>query len=60
MNIIIIATLAAITIAIVVWLTHKFCIHSYEIIDKKDHDGYRMYVMRCVKCGKLKSKKVRL
>lgn len=68
MNIIVGAVLIAITVLAVVWLSRKFCMHKYEIIDKQDQ-GFgpddkwpteRVYVSRCVKCGKICTKKVRL
>lgn len=50
------------------WLAGKICMHRYEIIDKQDQ-GFgpddqwpteRTYVTRCVKCGKIRTKKVKL
>ena len=68
MNIIVGAVIIAVTAVAVLWLTGEFCMHKYEIIDKQDQ-GFgpddkwpkeRTYVSRCVKCGKICTKKVRL
>lgn len=68
MNIIVGAVIIAMTAVVVIWLTGKFCMHKYEIIDKQDH-GFgpddkwpteRTYVSRCVKCGKICTKRVKL
>lgn len=68
MNIIVGAVIITVTVVAVFWLTGKFCMHKYEIIDKQDK-GFgpddklpteRTYVSRCVKCGKICTKKVRL
>jgi hypothetical protein len=68
MNIIVGAVIIAITGLAVLWLAGKICMHRYEIIDKQDK-GFgpddklppeRTYVTRCVKCGKICTKKVRL
>ena len=68
MNIIVGAVIIAITGLAVLWLAGKICMHRYEIIDKQDN-GFgpddklpteRTYVTRCVKCGKICTKKVRL
>lgn len=68
MNIIVGAVIIAITGLAVLWLTGKICTHRYEIIDKQDKGfgsddkwpSERTYVIRCVKCGKICTKKVRL
>ena len=68
MNIIVGVVIIAITAVAVIWLAGKICMHRYEIIDKQDK-GYdpddkwpteRTYVTRCVKCGKIRTKKVKL
>ncbi len=68
MNIIVGAVIIAVTAVAVLWLAGKNCMHRYEIIDKQDN-GFgpddklpteRTYVTRCVKCGKICTKKVRL
>ena len=68
MNIIVGAVIITVTAVAVLWLTGKICMHRYEIIDKQDN-GFgpddklpteRTYVTRCVKCGKICTKKVRL
>lgn len=64
MNVIVVIAVIAITLSVIFWLTGKFCMHKYEIIDKQDQgfgpDDKRTYVFRCVKCGKICTKKVRL
>ena len=62
MNIIVGAVIIAITAVAVLWLAGKICMHRYEIIDKQDNtlESERTYVSRCVKCGKICTKKVRL
>lgn len=65
MNIIVGVVIIAITAVAVVWLAGKFCMHKYEIIDKQDKvfgpvPTKRTYVTRCVKCGKICTKKVKL
>ena len=68
MNVIAVIAVTAITLSVIFWLTGKFCMHKYEIIDKQDK-GFgpddklpteRTYVTRCVKCGKIRTKKVKL
>ena len=68
MNIIVGAVIITVTAVAVLWLAGKICMHRYEIIDKQDN-GFgpddklpteRNYVTRCVKCGKICTKKVRL
>ena len=68
MNIIVGVVIIAITAVAVIWLAGKFCMHRYEIIDKQDK-GFgpddkwpreRTYVSRCVKCGKIRTNKVKL
>lgn len=68
MNIIVGAVIITVTAVAVLWLAGKICMHRYEIIDKQDN-GFgpddklpteRTYVTRCVKCGKICTKKVRL
>ena len=68
MNIIVGVVIIAITAVAAFWITSKFCMHRYEIIDKQDQ-GFgpddklpteRTYVTRCVKCGKIRTKKVKL
>lgn len=68
MNIIVGAVIIAVTAVAVLRLAGKICMHRYEIIDKQDQ-GFgpddklpteRTYVSRCVKCGKICTKKVRL
>lgn len=68
MNIIVGAVIIAVTAVAVLWLAGKICMHRYEIIDKQDN-GFgpddklpteRTYVTRCVKCGKICTKKVKL
>ena len=62
MNIIVGVVIIAITAVAVIWLAGKICMHRYEIIDKQDNtlESERTYVSRCVKCGKICTKKVRL
>ena len=63
MNIIVGAVIIAVTAVAVLWLAGKICMHRYEIIDKQAHGvgpDERTYVTRCVKCGKICTKKVRL
>ena len=62
MNIIVGVVILAITAVAVIWLAGKICMHRYEIIDKQDNtlESERTYVSRCVKCGKICTKKVRL
>ena len=62
MNIIVGAVIIAVTAVAVLWLAGKICMHRYEIIDKQDNtlESERTYVSRCVKCGKICTKKVRL
>ena len=62
MNIIVEAVIIAVTAVAVLWLAGKICMHRYEIIDKQDNtlESERTYVSRCVKCGKICTKKVRL
>ena len=68
MNIIVGAVIIAVTAVAVLWLAGKICMHRYEIIDKQDN-GFgpddklpteRTYVTRCVKGGKIRTKKVKL
>lgn len=68
MNIIVGVVIIAITAVAVIWLAGKICMHRYEIIDKQDQ-GFgpddkwpreRTYVTRCVKCGKIRTNKVKL
>lgn len=68
MNIIVGAVIIAVTAVAVLWLAGKNCMHRYEIIDKQDN-GFgpddkwpreRTYVSRCVKCGKIRTNKVKL
>ena len=68
MNIIVGVVIIAITAVAVIWLAGKICMHRYEIIDKQDK-GFgpddklpteRTYVSRCVKCGKIRTNKVKL
>ncbi len=68
MNVIVVISVIAITLAVVFWFTGKFCMHKYEIIDKQDQ-GFgpedkwpteRTYVVQCTKCGKICTKKVKL
>ena len=68
MNIIVGAVIIAVTAVAVLWLAGKICMHRYEIIDKQDN-GFgpddkwpreRTYVSRCVKCGKIRTNKVKL
>jgi hypothetical protein len=68
MNVIVVISVIVITLSVIFWLTGKLCMHRYEIIDKQDQ-GFgadikwpteRTYVTRCVKCGKICTKKVRL
>ena len=68
MNIIVGVVIIAITAVAVIWLAGKICMHRYESIDKQDK-GFgpddkwpreRTYVSRCVKCGKIRTNKVKL
>ena len=68
MNVIVVIAVIAITLSVILWLAGKICRHRYEIIDKQDQ-GFgpddklpteRTYVTRCVKCGKICTKKVKL
>ena len=67
MNVIVVIAVIAITLSVIFWLTGKLCMHKYEIIDKQDQ-GFgpdqlpteRTYVSRCVKCGKICTKRVKL
>lgn len=68
MSVIVVIAVIAITLSVILWLAGKICRHRYEIIDKQDK-GFgpddklpteRTYVTRCVKCGKICTKKVRL
>jgi hypothetical protein len=60
-NIIIIIAVMALTLAVILWLSGRTCMHSYEIIDRQDDTGEaeRTYVSRCTKCGKICTKKIR-
>ena len=62
MNVIVVIAVISITLSVIFWLTGKFCMHKYEIIDKQDNtlESERTYVSRCVKCGKICTKKVKL
>ena len=62
MNVIVIIAILAITFLVIFWLRSKICMHKYEIIDKQDNtlESERTYVSRCVKCGKICTKRVKL
>jgi hypothetical protein len=68
MNVIVVIAVIAIALSGIFWLTGKFCVHKYEIIDKQELvfgtdnklPKERTYVSRCVKCGKICTTRVKL
>lgn len=57
-------SLAGIVIAVIIAMMEEKCRHQYKIIKEMDvYDGGELpvqtkYVLRCEKCGKIKTKKV--